>query len=174
MKKNICEECLINKKILLSFLFFLSFSFISCNKNNGSIFDNIFASIPDNPTDLEQTGNYELTEISETDNNFPMYAKRFDCKKLYILKNDFITITYWNIGGNNQIQFIQIHSKKANHPLSKFIGKKTDTVIRQYPKNTDYEMTKNELRYNSEHYVYSISFYHSDEKIHKILIGRNL
>lgn len=163
-----------NKKNFFLFFVLLNISFISCNENKTSIFDKMFTGIPDNPLESEFNKDYEVEKINKNDINFPSYAARYGCEEIYIIKNQSIIITYWNINGKNQIQNIVINGKNTNHPFSKFFGRKTDEVLKLYPKDLNYEISKNELRYDSHDWLYFIQFKIENEKINKIIIGRNL
>ncbi len=86
---------------------------------------------------------------------------------------DFKEISY-DDSGAVQIQYVMIMNKNANHPFSKFIGKNDDDVLRKYSKNIDYEKSNSELRYDSEDWTSFIQFNIKDEKVSRIVIGKNL
>ena len=51
---------------------------------------------------------------------------------------------------------------------------KADALLKAYPNNTDYELTKNELRYNTDDWISFIQFCIKDDRIYQIVVGKNL
>ncbi len=152
----------------------LVFSFFSCNGYSDSIFDDMFAGINEDPLVYKDNSEFDFEAIYKNDTNFPAYAKIYNCDGIYTIKNDSMLITYWNVADKIQIQYITINGKNAKHPFCKFIGKKADDVLKRYSKNTDYELSKSELRYNSNDLTFFIQFKIKEEKICQIVIGKNL
>ena len=148
--------------------------FISCNEHSESIFEDMFINISEDPFAYKNNDAFDFEEITKNDSDFPSYASMYNCEKIYKIKNSSMIITYWNVAGKNQIQTILINDKITKHPFSKFIGKKADNVLKQYPKNKTYELTKSELKFDSEDWLSFIQFKIKDEIIYQIVIGKNL
>lgn len=165
-----------SKTIYQLFFLVIGCFFLSCkgNANSKSIFDEIFSNIAEDPSVYENDENYEYSEIKKNDKDFPFYAEQYGCDLIFKVKNNSMNIMYWNISGKNQIQTIMILKDDNCHPLSKFIGKTSDDVLKRYSYNKEYQITASELRYDSADLNFFIQFQIKNGVIKKIIAGRNL